>query len=684
MQFEMPMATQAMNNKIAAADPDGDCWDTIGAPLDHGVDRTLVDYDAKIELNLNPKPGAKRAEVSDLRWGKITHDAARLDGLAAAIDNISSVVKKGKDQLSHEWKGKSFDAFRTAIEKVEQTLNDYSNAVKTTGQGLRDAISGVQVLYGRYRDTSQTILKFDGMQAPSEWWKMSEDSGEFLAEHCISSHDYAFDCTYNNDEQQGIIKDKLVNNKLFNQLEKWDCTDNPGVTVSQYRDTVRWAEEERTAIRNKVHEWYLATDGLKARVTQAYDAALDNMRIMADLKVFQSMQTPAAPAGTGNGNGNGSTGTGNTGTGSTGTGSTGTGSSGTGSSGWSPPPMPKLDTGTTDPSLAGPSLTDPSKLDPSLGGRTPGGPGGTDPNGAFPGGIGGIGGPGSGTGVGTPGLPGTPGAPKTVTVDAGGKKITIGEPDARGRSKVTIDDGTGNPKTYEMDFGDAMDQFGGEGDDGDVIKAGPDGKAVIHDGNTTITTERVPGDANQMKMTVDTGTPPPTTYTLDFDTESTGTPLTPGDPGGNSGAGGSSASGFGGSSGGGGGSAGGGGGGGFAGGGGGGGGSAGGGGGGDSDMDRGMATGAQSPSNNTQNQTAASASGHGGEQAGRAGGPMGGGMPMGMGAGAGQGGGDQTRGPSKWRTQGQLFDDDDPAASFNGVVGEDPGARAAKTPPKRG
>jgi hypothetical protein len=58
-------------------------------------------------------------------------------------------------------------------------------------------------------------------------------------------------------------------------------------------------------------------------------------------------------------------------------------------------------------------------------------------------------------------------------------------------------------------------------------------------------------------------------------------------------------------------------------------------------------------------------------------------MPMsGMGGGHG-GGGDQTRGGSKWRTQGQLFDDDDPAATFNGIVGEDPANRVSR-PPKRG
>src|SRR6266511_5207561 len=202
MQFEMPMATQAMNNKVAAHDPDGECWEVIGAPLDQGVDHACVDYDGRLELNLNPKPGAKRQEVSDLRWGKIEHDAARLDGLAAAVENISSVVKKGKDQLAHGWKGESFDAFRAAIEKVEKTLDDYAAAVKTTGQCVRDAMSGVRTLYGRYRDSSVGILRFDGMQPASEWWKMSQDSGNFLKDHCVSYHDW--DCSYNNDEQVGV------------------------------------------------------------------------------------------------------------------------------------------------------------------------------------------------------------------------------------------------------------------------------------------------------------------------------------------------------------------------------------------------------------------------------------------------------------------------------------------------
>src|SRR5919199_522466 len=103
MTFEMPNAVAAMNNAIAAVGDAGECWDIIGTPLDQGVDKTLPAY-----------------------------------------DNISAVVKKGKDQLAHDWKGKSFDAFRTAIERVEKTLNDYSAAVKTTAKGLGTAMSSIR------------------------------------------------------------------------------------------------------------------------------------------------------------------------------------------------------------------------------------------------------------------------------------------------------------------------------------------------------------------------------------------------------------------------------------------------------------------------------------------------------------------------------------------------------------
>jgi len=93
--------------------------------------------------------------------------------------------------------------------------------------------------------------------------------------------------------------------------------------------------------------------------------------------------------------------------------------------------------------------------------------------------------------------------------------------------------------------------------------------------------------------------------------------------------------------------------------------------------------GAQAPSNDQAQgggaAAAAAAPGAGGQAGGQQSGMGMGGMG-GMHGGGGQGGGDQTR-QSKWKTTGSIFDDQDPAANFSGIVGRDP-AEKPKTPKK--
>ncbi len=264
--------------------------------------------------------------------------------------------------------------------------------------------------------------------------------------------------------------------------------------------------------------------------------------------------------------------------------------------------------------------------------------------------------------------------PKEVTIQDGDRKITVGQPDAQGRSKVTVDDGEGEPREYTVDFTDDPGEQAEEG----VIQA-ENGKAVIQDGDAAITLEQVPGPTDRLKMTVDDGTPE--TYDMDFGPDTPGVPDVPGTPssslpdvptpasmgvgGGGGGLGGGGSFGGaetpgtsgGGTSGGG---------------------SAGGG------PQPGVMVGAGSP-DTTGADRATAASSPGGGPAGGGGSASGqhgaiGGMPMG-GMGAGGQGGDQAR-QSKWRTTGQLFDEPDPAANFGGVVGRDP-AENAKPAPKR-
>lgn len=279
--------------------------------------------------------------------------------------------------------------------------------------------------------------------------------------------------------------------------------------------------------------------------------------------------------------------------------------------------------------------------------------------------------PGSSTG-----LPGAGGAPKEATIKDGNRTITVGQPDARGRGKVTVDDGQGEPREYDVDF--TPDQPGETYEDDGVIKAGPDGKVVIPDGDATITLEQPPGQSGQLKMTVDDGTP--ATYDFDFEagadvpgSSGGGLPdvATPSSLGGGPDGGGIGGGGGGGGAGGGG---------------------VGGGGGGGSfggaetpgtsaPGGPGAMVGAQAPDSGDRAGAAAAAAGAGAGGAaggGQAGGAPMGGMPMGGMGGGGQGGGDQAR-QSKWRTTGSIFDDQDPAANFSGVVGRDP-AEKPKAP----
>ncbi|WP_409183464.1 hypothetical protein F9C11_03240 [Amycolatopsis sp. VS8301801F10] len=145
-------------------------------------------------------------------------------------------------------------------------------------------------------------------------------------------------------------------------------------------------------------------------------------------------------------------------------------------------------------------------------------------------------------------------APDTVTVQHGDHKITMSEPDSHGKMAVSIGDGTGHDKAYQLDFGDPAAKTPGTGADaaqGDpaarphdasappahdapggpvhkqpdgtaptadpnqVHRPGPDGKIHIEDGNLKITAERPNGPDGPTVVTVDDGSGEPTKYTLD-------------------------------------------------------------------------------------------------------------------------------------------------------------------------
>ncbi|WP_026422430.1 hypothetical protein [Actinokineospora inagensis] len=146
--------------------------------------------------------------------------------------------------------------------------------------------------------------------------------------------------------------------------------------------------------------------------------------------------------------------------------------------------------------------------------------------------------------------PATPAhAPETVTITDGGRSISVQSPTGQGSVGVSVDDGSGKPKHYDLDFGSSTTDTSGTGlpgggtdhtgptghdhpstdptghpatqvpatpDAAQHVQAGPDGRAVIHDGALTITAERPADHPDTVKITVDDGSGKPVTYTVDY------------------------------------------------------------------------------------------------------------------------------------------------------------------------
>ncbi|HEY0806465.1 MAG TPA: hypothetical protein VGD84_15435, partial [Pseudonocardiaceae bacterium] len=114
------------------------------------------------------------------------------------------------------------------------------------------------------------------------------------------------------------------------------------------------------------------------------------------------------------------------------------------------------------------------------------------------------------------------GTPETLTVQHGANTLTMTGPNSHGTMQLTTKDGSGQPKAYDIAFATpptptptpTASTAAAPASPAGVqhITPGPDGKAVIHDGNTTITATEQPG--GEVKVTVDDGTGQPTTYTL--------------------------------------------------------------------------------------------------------------------------------------------------------------------------
>ncbi|MGY6656341.1 hypothetical protein ACXIZN_29650 [Amycolatopsis sp. TRM77291] len=125
--------------------------------------------------------------------------------------------------------------------------------------------------------------------------------------------------------------------------------------------------------------------------------------------------------------------------------------------------------------------------------------------------------------------------PEPVTVEQGDRKISMAEPGADGKMGISVQDGTGQVKDYDLDFGDGKatpDAAGGPAPrDGAEQRPpatpGPDGKIHIADGGLKITAERPNGPDGPTLVTVDDGSGQPSKYTLGEDESAGGRHASP-------------------------------------------------------------------------------------------------------------------------------------------------------------
>ncbi|RSM71174.1 hypothetical protein DL991_36410 [Amycolatopsis sp. WAC 01375] len=112
--------------------------------------------------------------------------------------------------------------------------------------------------------------------------------------------------------------------------------------------------------------------------------------------------------------------------------------------------------------------------------------------------------------------------PEPVTVEQGDRKISMAEPGADGKMGISVQDGTGQAKDYDLDFGDGKATPAAEqpANPGQVHQPGPDGKIRIEDGGLKITAERPNGPDGPTLVTVDDGSGQPSKYTLGEDDRS--------------------------------------------------------------------------------------------------------------------------------------------------------------------
>ncbi|TCO65389.1 hypothetical protein [Actinocrispum wychmicini] len=490
-------------------------------------------------------------QLKVINWGFIWGARGRLNNLHSAAEALQNASDQVFQKVHGAWTSKAGDAAANKFTDLRAAARDYADQVQTVGAQMD----------GAWHTTRQAVEQL------SNFATQTDVGGKPMFDKFGA--DGAGDDHGNGSRQQWSRRIDEINKALQNGTKRWGIEAhevlNPGTSltgrVTQTPDSVRWpgqvyltegdnmwADQACNWLDDMAQCYFLTIANFRRRVEETLKTVKTAWSTVYDKTVnlpgnpFDKLTLDAAappPGGNGKDDDHGKDK------------NDGKDGSHPGNGGHH---------GSVD---GGGPVTPGSAGGPDTGGSQP-----VDHSGTQPSQTGGSVDPGTGPNVPGPGQPqpGQPGQPQqheTVTIQDGDRKISVDSP-AGGHVKLTVDDGSGHPKTYDMDFGPDQQTpgqhtpgqqtpgqhsvVGGQPDptqgagsqpgtghqgqpspqngqahtlpapaDGSVqhAVAGPDGKAVIHDGNVTITAEQPPG-SNQVKITVDDGSGHPATYMIDY------------------------------------------------------------------------------------------------------------------------------------------------------------------------
>lgn len=449
----------------------------LGPRLNEAVRHLANGYLKHLELGPETKATDERAKLLDLHWGRIEHDGALLQGLGAAMTTFAETLGANVTKLAEAWQGESYDAFKAAIDKVQRTMSEYGDAATITGDGVVNAMGQVRELYQTFADDSaDKHLNFGEVSPPEKWHKVvdwgDEDSdkvqysGRVLAERCPTSHggvvDYNLDCPKNNDEQRNIITGHWVTERRWEICKQDPCEENAGRVNIMYHTMVDECQKAVDRIKGKLDAYFGAVNTTVDGVTKLYDTALGNVYNLANAEVFSSLRVigGGAPVDGGSDGGGYPVGGGAPGPAAV-------------AEPLQPEPEAPVETVPMDAAAQEPPVTEPAadqreSVEIKDGDRTIG-----------------------------------------VTSPDGAGRVLVTVTDAAGATKsyeLDFDAASGLPSASSAAPSGA-----------EQIPARTNGKCVIEDGPLTITAERPLFSPDSIKLVVDDGSGKPATYTLDFE-----------------------------------------------------------------------------------------------------------------------------------------------------------------------